>query len=317
MENWNTGEIHGAFVLKAKLDRIDKVVQASMFKTMMWTLLLAIVIGFAFSWFCQNQIVSPLKVLIANISGASQSTSLASHEISASGLNLASGATEQAASTEQTTSSLQELAQVATESSASAARAKRLANQAQAAAKAGVADMDRALTELEAIEQSNQNVVRVIRQVDEIAFQTNLLSLNASVEAARAGSAGLGFAVVADEVRRLALRSADAAKNTTEMITRSIEDSKRGVELSRKVRGSLDEILASGTSVNLAVDEISVASQRQQEGVTQINAAMHQIANVTQSMAAQAQQSSASSTMLSHQAETLDQAIKDLSVMIG
>ena len=317
MENWNAGEVHGAFVLKAKLDRVDKVVQAGMLKTLMWTLLLIILIGYAFYWFCRRQIVSPLKVLIENISGASQSTNLASQEISSSGRNLACGASEQAASTEQTTSSLQELAQVAIETSASATRAKNLANQAQAAAKAGVLDMDRALTELEAIEKSNQNVVKVIKQVDEIAFQTNLLSLNASVEAARAGSAGLGFAVVADEVRRLALRSAEAAKNTTEMITRSIEDSKRGVELSRKVRGSLDEILASGAHVNLAVDEISVASQRQQEGVNQINSAMQQIANVTQSMAAQAEQSSASSTMLSSQAETLDHAIKDLSVMIG
>jgi methyl-accepting chemotaxis protein len=101
------------------------------------------------------------------------------------------------------------------------------------------------------------------------------------------------------------------------MITRSIEDSKRGVELSRKVRGSLDDILASGKNVSLAVDEIAIASTRQQEGISQINSAMREIATVTQSMAAQAEESSASSSMLSSQAETLDQAIEELSVLVG
>ncbi len=101
------------------------------------------------------------------------------------------------------------------------------------------------------------------------------------------------------------------------MITRSIEDSRRGVELSRKVRGSLDEILVSGKNVNLAVDEIALAANRQQEGISQINSAMREIAIVTQSMAAQAEESSASSTMLSTQAETLDQAIEELSVLVG
>ncbi len=317
MENWNAGEVHGAFILKAKLDRVDKVVQAGMLQTLIWTIPLTIVIGLAFLWFCRREIIAPLKLLIHDIQGASQSTTLASHEISAAGCNLASGASEQAASTEQTTASLQELAQVAIQSSTSAGRAKHLAGEAQAAANASAIDMDRALTELEAIEESSKNVVKVIKQVDEIAFQTNLLSLNASVEAARAGEAGLGFAVVADEVRRLALRAAEAAKNTTEMITRSIEDSKRGVELSRKVRGSLDDILASGKNVSLAVDEIAIASTRQQEGISQINSAMREIATVTQSMAAQAEESSASSSMLSSQAETLDQAIEELSVLVG
>jgi methyl-accepting chemotaxis protein len=288
-----------------------------MLQTLMWTIPLTIVIGLAFLWFCRREIIAPLKLLIHDIQGASQSTTLASHEISAAGCNLASGASEQAASTEQTTASLQELAQVAIQSSTSAGRAKHLAGEAQAAANASAIDMDRALTELEAIEESSKNVVKVIKQVDEIAFQTNLLSLNASVEAARAGEAGLGFAVVADEVRRLALRAAEAAKNTTEMITRSIEDSKRGVELSRKVRGSLDDILASGKNVSLAVDEIAIASTRQQEGISQINSAMREIATVTQSMAAQAEESSASSSMLSSQAETLDQAIEELSVLVG
>ncbi|MCX6610734.1 MAG: methyl-accepting chemotaxis protein [Acidobacteria bacterium] len=317
MENWNAGEVHGAFILKAKLDRVDKVVQAGMLQTMMWTIPLAIAIGLAFLWFCRREVISPLKALIYNIQGASQSTTLASQEISAAGCNLASGASEQAASTQQTTASLQDLAAVALQSSTSAGRARHLASEAQAAANNGVADMDRALAELEAIERSSRSVANVIKQVDEIAFQTNLLSLNASVEAARAGEAGLGFAVVADEVRRLALRAAEAAKNTTEMITRSIEDSRRGVELSRKVRGSLDEILASGTNVNLAVDEIALAAHRQQEGISQINSAMREIATVTQSMAAQAEESSASSTMLSSQAETLDQAIEELSVLVG
>lgn len=317
MENWRAGEIHGAFVLKAKLDRIDKVVQAGMLQTALWTLPLAALIAAAFLLFCRREVIAPLRTLIADIEGASQSTNLASREISAAGSNLASGASQQAASTQQTTASLQELAQVASQSAASATRARDLATRAQAAAKAGVDDMDRALAELEAIEQSHHKVALVIKQVDEIAFQTNLLSLNASVEAARAGEAGLGFAVVADEVRRLALRAADASKNTAEMITRSIEDGRRGVELSRKVRSGLDEILASGNSVHHAVDEIATASTRQQEGISQINAAMHEIANVTQAMAAQAEQSSASSQMLSGQAETLDHTIRDLSALVG
>jgi len=317
MEDWHAGEVHGAFVLKSKLDRIDEVVASGMWQTIVWLLPLASAIGLAFLWFCRHDIIHPIRGLIREIRQASESTAAAASQISASGCNLATGATQQAASAEETTASLEDLSQVARGSSASASKAKELAGNAQKSAAAGLEDMRRAMAELEAIERSNQDVAKVIKQVDEIAFQTNLLSLNASVEAARAGEAGLGFAVVADEVRRLALRASDAAKNTAELIHRSIEDGRRGVELSRKVSGGLDAIHAASGNVSGAVEEIFQAAGRQQDAVSQINSAMREISTVTQSMAAQAEETSASSQMLSSQSQNLDGAIHRLSALIG
>lgn len=317
MEGWKVGEVHGAFILKADMNRIDAVVAAGMWQTILWTLPLAAAICAAMFYYSRKAIIAPLHGIIARIRRMSESTLAASREISDAGTNLAVGASRQAASTQETTASLEDLTQSAAAAAQNAARARLLSDKASEAAVAGLDEMQLALHELEAIERSHHNVAKVIQQVDEIASQTNLLSLNASVEAARAGQAGLGFAVVADEVRRLALRAADASRNTSEMILKSIEDGRRGVVLSRKVHARLEEIRTSGASVHSAVDDIAASNTRQQQGITAINGSMRTIASVTQAMAAQAEQSSASSQQLNNQTESLDEALREFSALVG
>jgi methyl-accepting chemotaxis protein len=317
MENWRAGEVHGAFVLRASLDRVDRVVTAGLWNTVVWLIPVAALVGFGFFWFCRRQIIAPIRQLTQEIAQASACTAAAASEISQAGANLATGATQQAAAVEQTSASLDDLTSVAHSSAQSASKARQLAEAAQSSAQTGLENMQHAMRELEAIEASHHNVARVIREIDEIAFQTNLLSLNASIEAARAGEAGLGFSVVAAEVRRLAQRAAEAAQNTATLIHRSVEDGQRGVALSRQVHTGLNDIHAASGNVTSAVEQISQSSARQQEAVTQINAAMREISTVTQSMAAQAQQTSASSQLLSRQSQNLDASISKLSAIIG
>ena len=148
-------------------------------------------------------------------------------------------------------------------------------------------------------------IPKSIKTIDEIAFQTNLLALNAAVEAARAGDAGRGFAVVADEVRNLALRSADAAKNTAELIEQSVRSSESGVALNREVLQNLNDIHEQVKKVGSVMTQIAAASEQQNQGVTQVNHVIHQMNTMTQQIALNAEESASGAEELSGQAGEL------------
>src|SRR5207344_2800536 len=151
--------------------------------------------------------------------------------VSAASQNLSSGASEQAASVEETSASLEEISSMIRSTAENAEKAKTLAGEAHAVAQAGSRTMVEMTQAMAAIDTSSAEVAKIVKNIDEIAFQTNLLALNAAVEAARAGEAGAGFAVVADEVRNLALRSAEAARNTSDLIEKTIKAVKNGNEM--------------------------------------------------------------------------------------
>lgn len=192
-----------------------------------------------------------------------------------------------------------------------------LAGQTKAFADKGNSEMVEMTTAMTEIKKSSNQIAKIIKVIDEIAFQTNLLALNAAVEAARAGEAGMGFAVVAEEVRNLAQRSAQAAKDTGEIIERNINLSDRGVEVSNKVGESLAEITIQAQKVNELMDEIAAASQEQAQGILQVNRAISQMENVTQENAATAEQSAASSEELSSQALALQDVVRRLLRLIN
>jgi methyl-accepting chemotaxis protein len=316
MENWKVGEIHGAFVLKSKLDRVDTVVRAGMLATLGWIVPISILIGFGFYQLNRILIVRPLSSSISSIDLASEQTSAASEQVSVASQSLAGGASEQAASLQETSASLEEMASLTQRNADSANKAKELANQTRAAADTGAADVSEMNEAMDQIKVASDNIAKIIKTIDEIAFQTNILALNAAVEAARAGEAGMGFAVVADEVRNLAQRSAQAAKETAAKIEDSIQKSGRGVTISSKVAVSLQEIVTRAREVDELVHEIANASKEQHLGIQQINKAVAQMDKVTQSNAASAEESASGAEELNAQAFMLKDAVLELQALV-
>jgi methyl-accepting chemotaxis protein len=160
-------------------------------------------------------------------------------------------------------------------------------------------------------------VAKIVKDIDEIAFQTNILALNAAVEAARAGQAGLGFAVVADEVRNLAQRSAVSAKETASRIEIALQKSHRGVEISARVAAGFGQIADKTREVNTLVAEIATASREQAQGIEQINTAVSQMDKVTQNTAASAEESASAAEELNAQAAALKESVSHLQQLVG
>jgi methyl-accepting chemotaxis protein len=198
-----------------------------------------------------------------------------------------------------------------------AQQAAALSSETKGASDKGTQAMTRMSAAINEIQKSALETAKIIKVIDEIAFQTNLLALNAAVEAARAGEAGKGFAVVAEEVRNLAMRSAEAAKNTSALIEGSVQSARNGVGISTEVASTLEEINSAATKVNALIAEISAASHEQSQGIGQVNTAVGQMDQVTQSNAAGAEESAAASEELSSQAEQLKGVVSDLLVLVG
>jgi methyl-accepting chemotaxis protein len=165
--------------------------------------------------------------------------------------------------------------------------------------------MSELTTAMGQIFEASEETSKIIKTIDEIAFQTNLLALNAAVEAARAGEAGAGFAVVADEVRNLAIRSADAAKQTANLIEDTVKKANGGTELVTKTNEAFSEVASSTAKVGGLVSEIATASVEQSEGIGQVNQAVTDMDNVVQQNAAVAEESASAVEELKAQAEQM------------
>ena len=317
MENWRAGEVHGAFILRGKLDRVDAVVHAGLTKAALWLVPLAGAIGLAFYFFIHFKINLPLRRAIDFLGAASQRTSFSAAHFSKSSVTLAGGASQQAAALEETSASLEEIASLTKSNATNTKEAREFSSQTRLAADAGSANMQAMTVAMEEIKTSSCNIGNIIKTIDEIAFQTNLLALNAAVEAARAGEAGAGFAVVADEVRSLAQRSARAARETTAQIGDSITKTEKGVQLSAKVAETLKEITTKARQMDAVVEQISIASDEQSQGILQVNTAVLQMDTITQANAATSEESASGAEELNAQARALHDSILALSEMVG
>ncbi len=254
-------------------------------------------------------IIDSLNQTMANISSAADQVSSGSVMISNSSLALSEGATVQASSVEELTASVEEIAAQTSLNAQNAEKANQLATNAKKEAENGNAQMSDLLRAMDAINASSGSINKIIKVIDDIAFQTNILALNAAVEAARAGQHGKGFAVVAEEVRTLAGKSANAAKETTDMIAGSIKNVETGIKIANATAGALKKIVTEVSNATDLVGSIAIASKEQAIGIEQINQGLAQVSQVVQNNAGTSEESAAASEELSSQAEQLKEVV--------
>jgi methyl-accepting chemotaxis protein len=252
-----------------------------------------------------NTALENLDEALGQVLAAAEQVTSASGQINAGSQALAHGASEQASSLEEVSSNMQEMASMTKQNTANAKEARSLAEGARASADKGVNSMQRLSEAIARIKTSSDATAKIVKTIDEIAFQTNLLALNAAVEAARAGEAGKGFAVVAEEVRNLAMRSAEAARNTANMIEESTKNAEDGVTINQMVLKNLAEINDQIRKVTEVMMEIAAASEQQNQGIDQINTAVGQMNQVTQQTAAGAEESASAAEELSSQSKEM------------
>lgn len=230
---------------------------------------------------------------------------------------LAEGASSQAASIEETSSALTELASMTDNNAHNSKQADTLMQEAESVVKSTNTSMANFTASMENIIHASKETSNIIKTIDEIAFQTTLLALNAAVEAARAGEAGAGFAVVADEVRNLALRAADAAKNTSTLIEQTIQNVDKGGALLASTNKEFGSVLEKTRDAVSMIAEIASASEQQSEGISQITNAVCELDKVVQENAALAEESAGASGEMNGQAIQLKEIVKDIMTLTG
>ncbi|MDR3204922.1 MAG: methyl-accepting chemotaxis protein [Deltaproteobacteria bacterium] len=274
--------------------------------------MVSLILGYALAM----NITKPVKRMIEQLLEGARDVENTSSQLSASATSQAEGATENAASLEQTSAAIEQLSSMTKRNSDNATEANSLMGQATDSIDKAEKSMKNVIKAMEQIGVSGSEIGKIIKTIDEIAFQTNLLALNAAVEAARAGEAGAGFAVVADEVRNLAIRSAEAAKNTADLIAATISNIKSGSEMVQYTSDNFTMVSNHSIKVAQLVSEVAEASKEQSQGISQMTTAMNQMDKVTQSNAASAEEAASVAGDLFNQAVVLLEAVDGLTEVV-
>ena len=303
--------------LLAPVRKVKKSVASLQFNMSMFIVSIAVISVALLAWTVRKWITCPLKEIIDGLSNGSQQVNISSQTLSNSSHTLAQCATQTAATLEETSASLEEISATTNKNAENAKQAKILSNEANNAVQQGSGSMEGMTKAIEKVRASADETANIIKVIDEIAFQTNLLALNAAVEAARAGEAGKGFAVVAEEVRNLAMRSAEAAKNTSSLIEESVKNSQESTDITMAVDEVFKNIVGKISKTTDLINEIALASDEQANGITQLTSAVTQMDQATQQNAHNADECSNASNELNEQASSMDDMVSKLIALAG
>lgn len=314
-DNKKADEVYATLLYNLAGKRVDKYV-SQMPISVLITLVSLVVIGYLFLGFYLS-LVDSVNEISNNLFEVAEEVEGTSNKLSDSGRVLAEGNMEQAAAIQETASTLEESSSMVNQNTENTKKAASMAKQAKEATQKGSREISSMMSSMAELKSSSDQIAKIIKVIDEIAFQTNILSLNAAVEAARAGEVGKGFAVVAEEVRNLAQRSAQAAQDTAVIIEGNIELSKQGVDASRRTSEALEEIEEQVRKVTEIIDEVAVATEEQNQGINQINQAMSQMSIVTQNNATIADDNLSAMGVLSEQAQKMKVIVGGLISLIN
>jgi methyl-accepting chemotaxis protein len=258
----------------------------------------------------QQRMVASLNNQLRQVSETSQTLSQKAQEFSNSSTQISQGASQQAAALEEISASMEDIGKQIRQNAEGAEQANQLVDSNRVKADESNQQMQDMLSAMDEIQTASKNISAIIKTIEEIAFQTNVLAINAAVEAARAGAHGKGFAVVAEEVRSLAQNSANAARQTTDLIKDTAQKIEVGSQLANETAASLQEIVAGTAKVNVLINEISEASNNQSRGVQEITAGLNQLNDVTQANSGTANLTANLGAELSEQAERLRRVVE-------
>lgn len=326
--DWEAGEIGGithfrfskASLDEAQLQATDTMldmrkdtVAASVLAAV--AILLALIV--AIYVLVRRLIANPLNQATHQFQDIAERVHASSRHLSSTSDTLTSGVTNQASSLEQASSSLEEMSATIKQNAGNAQQADSLMKEANGVIDQANDSMSRLTASMEDVSAASEDTTKIIKTIDEIAFQTNLLALNAAVESARAGEAGAGFAVVADEVRSLALRSADAARDTADRIEETVRKVKAGSDLANRTNEALAEVARSTSKVGELVGEIAAASDEQAQGIELTNSVVADMGKVVQQNTVNADESAMASKELSAHAKQMNGMIDALETLVG
>ncbi len=309
MTGWSVGMTQDTdeFMAEARMIRNVMIIISAVF------LGVAIVMILIFA----RRVSVPITRAAHELNDAAVQLASASSQVSGASQSLAEGASQQAAAVEETSSSLEEMSSMTKQNADNAGHANQLMMETTNVVERAKGSMTKLTRSMSEISKASEDTSKIIKTIDEIAFQTNLLALNAAVEAARAGEAGAGFAVVAEEVRNLAIRAAEAAKNTAVLIEDTVKKIGDGSGLVNTTNDDFQAVAQSAVKVGELVAEISAASNEQSTGIDQITRAVSEMDKVVQQSAANAEETASASEEMNAQAEQVKQVAKVLLDVVG